>query len=456
MTVAEVEEELNALTGKGLTLIPKDALDPNFEADLKHDIELLKTIRTEWSDHDQDPKYDFFLGKVTRSIAQDNKRKIVVFTEFSDTADYIFEQLKKSGFARVFKYSSADANEANKNVIKTNFDAGLSQAKQADDFDIIVATDAISEGFNLHRAGVVVNYDIPYNPTRVIQRVGRINRINKKVFDELYIWNFFPTPTGEFETHTRAISTLKMDMIHSLLGEDTRIFTGEEDLKNYFAKQYNEENAKNESLSWDAKYRNDWLNIKDDLKILEEINAIPYRVRIGRKTGGKAGVVAFAKNGSSYVFAYGDIVENVQIVSPEAALPLFDAKEEEVALETTTNFEPVYQAAKKHIFKDNTRASVDGGRKHDALNKLKLLSETHPPAKDLCLDAIRAIKDLDALPNGVLKDIGEIKLDKASPDAAYTELKEMLPSKYLQDLFATADRAKESGQLMVLSEELIA
>ncbi|HEY4498568.1 MAG TPA: helicase-related protein [Candidatus Paceibacterota bacterium] len=456
MTDTEIEEELNILTGKGLILIPKDALDPNFEVDLKHDIELLKTIRAEWSNHDRDPKYDFFLNKITKSIALDNKRKIIVFSEFSDTADYIFGRLKSAGFTRVFKYSSADANETNKNIIKTNFDAGIELARQADDFDIIIATDAISEGFNLHRAGIVVNYDIPYNPTRVIQRVGRINRINRKVFDELYIWNFFPTPTGEVETHTRAISTLKMDMIHSLLGEDTRIFTSEEDLKNYFAKQYNDENAKNESLSWDAKYRNDWLNVKDDPKILEEINAIPYRARIGRKSAGKAGVVAFAKNGNSYVFAYGDVVENVEIVSPESALPLFEAAETEAALETTTNFEPVYQAAKRHIFKENTRASVDGGRKHAALNKLKFLSEVHPPAKDLCLDAIRAIKDLDALPNGVLKDIGDIKLDKASPDASYAALKEMLPSKYLQDLFATADRAKESGQLMVLSEELIA
>jgi superfamily II DNA or RNA helicase len=455
MSDTEAEEELNALTEKGLILIPKTALNSDFESDLRHDIEILKSIREEWARYNQDPKYDFFLSKITKSIAQDNKRKIIVFTEFSDTADYVFDRLKASGFTRVFKYSSADANDSNKKIIKANFDAGIPTEKQANDFDIIIATDAISEGFNLHRAGIVVNYDIPYNPTRVIQRVGRINRINKKVFDELYIWNFFPTPTGEYETHTRAISTLKMDMIHSLLGEDTRIFTSEEDLKNYFAKQYNEEKVRTESLSWDAKYRNDWLNIKDNPQVLEEVDVIPYRARIGRKFGARPGVVAFAKNGNTYVFAYGDTVEDVKIVSPEEALPLFEADESETSVETTMNFDPVYQAAKQHIFKDNTRASVDGGRKHNALSKLKILSETFAPAKDLCLDIIRAIKDLDALPNGVLKDIGDIKFDKASPTAAYTELKEMLPSKYLNDLFATAERATEDGQLMVLSEELI-
>jgi superfamily II DNA/RNA helicase len=60
----------------------------------------------------------------------------------------------------------------------------------------LLTTDKISEGFNLNRAGMVINYDIPWNPVRVIQRVGRIKRISKKVFDKLYIVNFFPTEKG--------------------------------------------------------------------------------------------------------------------------------------------------------------------------------------------------------------------------------------------------------------------
>ena len=61
----------------------------------------------------------------------------------------------------------------------------------------------LAEGFNLNRAGTIFNYDIPYNPTKVIQRIGRINRINKKMFDELYIYNFFPTETGEKEVRQK-------------------------------------------------------------------------------------------------------------------------------------------------------------------------------------------------------------------------------------------------------------
>ncbi|KKQ45983.1 MAG: Helicase domain protein [Candidatus Moranbacteria bacterium GW2011_GWC2_37_8] len=444
---------MDRLEGNGLIMIPVSELDSNFEMDLRSDIDLLKGIQRQWQQVKKDPKYSFFVDKITKSIAKDNKRKIIVFTEFSDTANYLYEKLCKEGFKRVFKYSSEDASNENKDIIRRNFDAGLDESKQVNDFDIIIATDAISEGFNLHRAGTVINYDIPYNPTRVIQRVGRINRINKKVFDELYIYNFFPTATGEIETRTKAISTLKMDLIHSLLGEDTKIFTKDEDLKNYFADQYREENSKNESLSWDAKYRNVWLKIKDDVIILNEIEKIPHRSRIARKSS-KSGVVSFAKKGGSYVFAYGDTPESVQIVSPQAALPLFDADISEKALAISVSFEPIYKIAKEHIFKDNTKAPVEGGRKQDALNKIKLLSEIYPQSKDLCIDIIKAVKDLDALPNGVLRDIANIKIDKVDPANSFKILKEMVPTKYLTDIFSTADRANDNGKFIVLSEEL--
>lgn len=118
------------------------------------------------------------------------------------------------------KYTSADASQTNKDIIRANFDAALKTSLQQDDYHILVATDAISEGYNLHRAGAIFNYDIPYNPTRVIQRIGRINRINKKVFDELYIYNYFPTDVEK--RHLSKYQHAKMAMIHAIMGEDTK------------------------------------------------------------------------------------------------------------------------------------------------------------------------------------------------------------------------------------------
>jgi len=456
MEEEEREALLSKFDAKGLIRIPAEELQPQFEDHLKRDIELLKEIQSEWTKTTADPKYDFFKNKISESLAKDKTRKIVIFTEFSDTANYVYQKLSKDGFKRVFKYSSADASDENKRIIRTNFDAGLDEAKKTDEFDVIIATDAISEGFNLHRAGTVINYDIPYNPTRVIQRVGRINRINRKVFEELYIYNFFPTLTGELETRTRAISTLKMDLIHTLLGEDTKTLTSEEDLKNYFAKQYREENNKNESLSWDAPYRNTWLKIKDDFDIIQKLERIPHRSRIARKTKSVSGVVAFAKKSGNFIFAFGETPETVQIVSPQTALPLFnEVADLEKSLPTSINFEPIYKMAKEHIFKDNTKAPVDSGRRQDALGKVKILGENYPQAKDFCLDLVRVIKDLDGLPNGVLKEIAELKIDKSDFTKAHQELKDLVPHKYLESILKTAERANDTGKLIVLSEELI-
>lgn len=453
----ELEDLFSKLEEKGLIRIPIVELQPEFVAHLKQDIRLLKEIQSDWSGNTKDPKYDFLKQMISESITKDKARKIVIFTEFSDTANYVYQKLNAEGFKRVFKYSSKDATDENKRIIQINFDAGLDKSVQSDDFDVIIATDAISEGFNLHRAGTVINYDIPYNPTRVIQRVGRINRINRKVFDELYIYNFFPTLTGERETHTKAISTLKMDLIHTLLGEDTKTLTSEEDLKNYFARQYKEENSKNESLSWDAPYRNTWLKIKDDSEIMQKLDGIPHRSRIARKTKNLKGVVAFAKKSGSFIFAFGETPETVQIVSPQFALPLFnEVANLENSLPTSINFDPIYKMAKEHIFKENTKVPVDAGRRQNALSKVKILGDGYLQAKDFCIDLIKVIKDLDGLPNGVLKEIIEIKIDKEDFSKAYQKLKELVPNKYLESIFKTAERANDSGKLIVLSEELIA
>ena len=452
-TAEEVEDLFERLKDKGLIEIPVSEMQPQFRSALEKDIVLLKRVQGKWLKVESDPKYDFFKERITQSIKNESKRKIIVFSEFSDTANYICDKLAADGIKRVFKYSSEDSSKSNKEIIQKNFDAGLDKAKQSDDYDIIIATDAISEGFNLHRAGAVINYDIPYNPTRVIQRVGRINRINKKVFDELYIFNFFPTTTGEVETHTRAISTLKMDLIHSLLGEDTRIFTKDEDLKNYFAKQYQEEKAKSESLSWDAKYRNEWMNFRHNPEIKKQIAAIPHRARIARKFA-IPGVVAFAKRNGNFVFAFGKTPETVEIVAPEIALPLFnDITDGEQALETTANFEPIYKIAKEHIFKDNTKPPIVGRRKQDALKNLKFLGEKYPSAKDFCDDIIKTVQELDGLPYGVLKEIADLSMKDLG--ATFTKLKELVPQKYLESIFETAGRANDTGKLIVLSEELV-
>ena len=196
---------------RGLILIPASLMSEEFIANVRRDIELLKSLKEAWFKDDKiydDPKIVSQTINLKNLLAEDQNRKVIIFTAYTDTADYIFEHLRLEGI-RVLEYTGSNSTTENKERVMANFDAGLEASQQKNDYDVLVATDAISEGYNLHRAGVIINYDIPYNPVRVVQRVGRINRINKRVFEELHIYNSFPTAIGEGEVQTKRISTLK-------------------------------------------------------------------------------------------------------------------------------------------------------------------------------------------------------------------------------------------------------
>src|SRR5690348_15834928 len=129
MEEKEREALFSRLEYKGLIRIQTREIDSNFEKDLRRDTALLKAIQAEWSHNDKDPKYEFLKNKLSESMAIGRKRKIIIFTEFSDTANYIHQRLVGDGFKRILKYISEDATQENKRVIRANFDAGLEAAK---------------------------------------------------------------------------------------------------------------------------------------------------------------------------------------------------------------------------------------------------------------------------------------------------------------------------------------
>jgi len=211
-----------------------------FIADIKEDVELMTRILEEVEGLKLDTK-DPKAAKLVRVLkdilgdahadvpieAGSPKRKVIVFSSFKDTIVHIEKWVSKAFPNKVLTVTGDNFGKEMAKSVKENFDASFEI--QTDDFDVLLTTDKLSEGFNLNRAGLVVNYDIPWNPTRVIQRVGRINRIGKKVFDNLYIFNFFPTVKGSTIVANRAIAENKMFAIHQILGEDAKIFSIDEE-----------------------------------------------------------------------------------------------------------------------------------------------------------------------------------------------------------------------------------
>ncbi|MFH1563293.1 MAG: helicase-related protein [Nitrospirota bacterium] len=448
------DEQIKRLETKGLKLIDKKEIKKQFIEDVEKDIKLLKEIRDEWFKEGikQDPKLKHFKETIIGKLKTEPNRKIVVFTEFVDTAEYLFEQLPKS--LRVFKYSSSDANKTNKKIIKENFDAGINEKDQKNDYDVLIATDAISEGFNLHRAGTVFNYDVPYNPTRVIQRVGRINRINKKVFDELFIYNFFPTATGEKETRIKQIATLKIALIHALLGEDTKVLTSDEELCSYYKEQYLELEQQQEELSWDVEYR----NLIQDLKlthpqVIEEAMKIPKRTRIKRTIQKEQkGVIVFARKGSEYTFKIGTPPLEYSTISQELALKLFKAEVGEKPEIVSKSFEKIYQNVKNNLFVKKSQVPYDKG-KREAIDKITVLKEKLPEHKDYLEDLQYVLEKLDSLPKRYARQIRAISEKKLKEDV--DKLIKEVPHKYLIELREKANSIDDEEESLILSEELI-
>ena len=449
-TLETIKKKIDQLKQKGYFFIDKKELKVTFREELVKDIELLKKIKTDWAliDEKLDPKLKYFKQIVKEKFNKEPSRKILVFSEFADTVNYLYDNIK-SDF-RVFKYTSADSSKKNKKIIVENFDASNSTPKN--DYDILLATDAISEGFNLGRAGAVFNYDIPYNPTRVIQRVGRINRISHKMFDELFIYNFFPTAIGEKETRTKQISTLKIAMIQAILGEDTKVLTNDEELESFMQKRYSDASKETEQESWDAKYI-DMLNSieSENPSLIEKALEIPKRVRIKRSVNkGKNGVLVFGKKGENSKFNFGTNDSKTQNITFKEALSLFEAGQDEMSKEVSQYFEPIYQDILKNLFNKKTQSPSDKG-KADTIFKIKTLQENYPPAKDYTEDLLRVVKELDNLPERYEKLIRN--LDTEDYENMYQILIREIPHQYLRKIIKRANEIDDERETIILSEE---
>lgn len=448
------EEQLASYKEKGLFLIDKKELSVNFIRDLEKDINLLKEIRNEWfaNGYPDDPKLNDFKEILKNKHKQMPSRKIVVFTEFSDTADYLYEKLKDK--FRVFKYSSKVSSQSNKETIRKNFDAGIRENLMQNDYDILIATDAISEGFNLHRAGIIFNYDIPYNPTKVIQRVGRINRINKKVFDELFIYNFFPSSEGQQHTFVTKIATLKLAMIQALIGEDTKVLTTDEELRSFFVEQFREELKEQEAKeSWDAKFLNELNRVKSSNPALyRQALELPKRVRIKRtKPFEQKGVIVFGKKGTDYIFKIGTSQTEYHTLNARDAIQLFKSESDEKPEAVSKEFEAIYQNVKANLFKKKNEVALDQG-KRETINKLRILIDKKIGNHDYLKDLYFVVTELDSLPELYHRQIRKISDKTLERDVK--KLMEEIPHTYLINIIKKAKLIDEAEENLILAEEL--
>lgn len=204
-----------------------------FIRDLEADRRILRQIQKLWENVHRDPKWESFRDLLTtKAILKTNK--LIIFTESQETATYLAGRIAKEVEPEVICFSGQSDEPAHKAVI-ANFDPNAFHPR--DDYRILVSTEVLSEGVNLHRSNIVINYDIPWNPTRLIQRVGRVNRVDT-TFDTIHTFNFFPTEEGNDLIKLREAAEAKIHAFIEMLGADGRLLTEGEEIKSHdlFAK----------------------------------------------------------------------------------------------------------------------------------------------------------------------------------------------------------------------------
>lgn len=255
---------------------------PDFITDLEKDLKVLITISSLWKQVTRDPKWESFRNILKKTpLLKDGK--VIIFTESKETADYLADKIREEVEPKVLLFSGESLHSVREEVT-ANFDAKAYRPR--DDYRILVATEVLAEGVNLHRSNVVINYDIPWNPTRLIQRVGRVNRVDTK-FDHIHTYNFFPTDEGNDLIKLREAAEAKIHAFIQMLGADARLLTeGEEIVSHDLFARWNSKKTitgEDEDEETELKFLTEIRTIRDKQPdLFERIKRLPKKARSTR------------------------------------------------------------------------------------------------------------------------------------------------------------------------------
>lgn len=252
-----------------------------FIRDLRSDLSQLRTWQSWWNLIKVDPKLLEFKKELTSNPLMKDK-KVIVFTESTETAEYLYQNLVDLYHGRVI-YFSGQSSSSLKIEIEDSFNPRF-QGSNNDQYDLLITTDVLAEGVNLHRANVLINYDLPWNPTRIMQRVGRINRVGT-AFDRIHVYNFFPTAQSSRQLPLETRILEKLQAFHDTLGEDIKYLSEEEQVspKKLFDDLNTSLDGDEESNNPELEYLAVIRKIRDNQpELFETIKRLPRKCKAGK------------------------------------------------------------------------------------------------------------------------------------------------------------------------------
>lgn len=319
--IDKAKEYYNGLIGKNnVQWIDSKYFKRTLKQQLKKDCEQLIAMINlcdAWN-----PQTDQKLNELEDLLSDKHKEdKVVVFTQYSDTANYVYYQLKKRGFKHIEKVTGSTKNPTDV-VDRFSPISNKADVSTENELRVLIATDVLSEGQNLQDSHVIVNYDLPWAIIRLIQRAGRVDRIDQSS-EQIYCYSFFPADKVENIIRLRTRLNDRINENAGIVGSDEVFFEGnEQNLRDMYNEKSGslDEDEDDVDVDLGSQAFQIWKNATDanpDLKrIIPEIPNIAYSTK---KTNSviEDGVITYARTYNDFDVltwynAKGDIVSQSQ------------------------------------------------------------------------------------------------------------------------------------------------
>lgn len=342
------DESIDRFLSEGkITKYDSKEFNNEFLPDLESDLATIRELISIWENIDEDPKYNEF----HKQLSELQGKQVIVFTESKDTADYLFNRLTAggSGFDRtsVFEMSGEGGVSYSNHYTKKSWDVNGAKKQIELDFNpkggmnrstaikILLTTDVLSEGVNLHKSNQIMNYDLPWNPTRIMQRVGRVNRVGTK-HDNVYTYSFFPTSQSNQQLGLEENIKAKITMFQNMLGDDNPLLDQDEAPQQHHLSDqlYNNiQQSMNVTETEVADPTNHYLKmireIRDnDITLYNKIKLMPRKIKVAQK-GKHSALITFFRKGLWKDFVITTTQGNTSHLSWQDAIGYFECSQTE-------------------------------------------------------------------------------------------------------------------------------
>jgi len=433
--------------------------------DLQHDYAILTEVKKLWRNINRDPKLLKFVNELSKNAVL-QKNHLIIFTESKETANYLFKNIDEEYPGKVLLFTG-DSGESIRDKVLENFDARVRHPKE--DYRILVSTEVLSEGVNLHRANVVINYDIPWNPTRMMQRVGRINRVDTP-FDVIHTFNFFPTTQSNDQIKLKEAAESKINAFLTLLGGDAELLTegepiGSHELFNRLISKKTLE-GDDEAEESELKYLQVIRDIREkDAHLFEAIKHLPKKARTAKQNNAIAGaLITYFRRGKLQKFFRAHYKKTAKELDFISAAKLLESKPDEKKKKLPGEIYDLLDRNKEAFIIATTEEMAEPQKRSgrdSAANILRILKATIKNTQKFTEDQELYLKKVfiqleeGGLPKqtakSTLKALYELKSELANPFNVLAVLQSNIPVRLLQSHYAEQNPSVFGKREVILS-----